>query len=75
MPEKLPDLFEGDQLVLLGQYVGKSAITFKISGNYLGSKRQPVYDSFEALSRDNGFDVLEEGAARLGRAAPVLAAT
>jgi putative ABC transport system ATP-binding protein len=42
---------------------------------YLGSKRQPVYDSFEALSRDNGFDVLEEGAARLGRAAPVLAAT
>jgi putative ABC transport system ATP-binding protein len=42
---------------------------------YLGSKQQAVYDSFEALSRDNGFDVLEEGAARLGRAAPVLAAT
>jgi len=40
IPQKLPDLFEGDQLVLLGQYVGKTDITFKIAGNYLGEKRK-----------------------------------
>lgn len=40
IPEKLPDLFEGNQLVLLGQYVGKNGITFKISGNYLGKERK-----------------------------------
>jgi Ca-activated chloride channel family protein len=56
MPEKLPDLFEGDQLVLLGQYVGKSAITFKISGNYLGRERQFKF-TFESDKADvrNGF--------------------
>ncbi|UCF17722.1 MAG: VWA domain-containing protein, partial [Phycisphaerales bacterium] len=56
LPEKLPDLFEGDQLVLLGQYVGKSSITFRISGNYLGRKRQFKF-TFESDKADvrNGF--------------------
>jgi Ca-activated chloride channel family protein len=39
IPEKLPDLFEGDQLILLGQYVGNDPLVFKIAGNYLGKKR------------------------------------
>ena len=42
---------------------------------YLGSKQQPVYDSFEALSRETGLEIREEGGARLGRAAPALAAS
>jgi Ca-activated chloride channel family protein len=39
IPAKLPDLFEGDQLVLLGQYNGKEPLYFKLSGNYLGKAR------------------------------------
>ncbi|TET33703.1 MAG: VWA domain-containing protein [Planctomycetota bacterium] len=39
MPGKLPDLFEGDQLILLGQYKGNDPLSFSLSGNYLGKKR------------------------------------
>ncbi|MFO7899705.1 MAG: VWA domain-containing protein, partial [Planctomycetota bacterium] len=39
IPSKLPDLFEGDQLVLLGQYLGDEPVTFRLGGNYLGKKR------------------------------------
>jgi Ca-activated chloride channel family protein len=36
LPAVLPDLFEGDQLVLLGQYIGQEAITFELTGRHLG---------------------------------------
>ncbi len=39
MPTRLPDMFEGDQLVLLGRYTGNEPLTFSVSGNYLGKKR------------------------------------
>jgi len=39
VPAKLPDLFEGDQLVLLGQYLGEEPLHFRVSGNYLGQAR------------------------------------
>lgn len=39
MPAQLPDLFEGDQLVLLGQYIGEEALTFRVHGNYLGQPK------------------------------------
>jgi Ca-activated chloride channel family protein len=39
IPSRLPDLFENDQLVLLGQYVGEEPVTFRLSGNYLGRQR------------------------------------
>ncbi len=44
MPVELNDLFEGDQLVLLGQYQGDhtrvdAPLRFRINGNYLGSPR------------------------------------
>ncbi|MHC4558570.1 MAG: VWA domain-containing protein [Planctomycetota bacterium] len=56
IPEKLPDLFEGDQLVLLGQYVGKKPVTFKISGNYLGDKRTFRFTfKFNKANVRNGF--------------------
>ncbi|MBI4586758.1 MAG: VWA domain-containing protein [Planctomycetes bacterium] len=39
IPPKLPDLFEGDQLVVLGQYAGEKPVTFILRGNYLGQER------------------------------------
>ncbi len=39
IPAKLPDLFEGDQLVLTGQYIGTEPLSFKLSGDYLGQQR------------------------------------
>jgi Ca-activated chloride channel family protein len=38
-PAKLPDLFEGDQLVLLGQYTGDDPLTFVLDGNFFGQER------------------------------------
>lgn len=38
-PAKLPDLFEGDQLVVLGQYVGEEPLTLYLRGNYFGEER------------------------------------
>lgn len=39
LPATLPDLFDGDQLVLLGQYQGSGPITFRLSGDYYGQTR------------------------------------
>ncbi len=39
LPDKLPDLFTGDQLVVLGQYRGEEPLHFVLSGNYLGKTR------------------------------------
>jgi Ca-activated chloride channel family protein len=38
-PAKLPDLFEGDQLVLLGQYTGDDPLKFVVEGDYFGRAR------------------------------------
>ncbi len=40
VPGALPDLFEGDQLVLLGRYVGSRPLHCTLSGSYLGQPRQ-----------------------------------
>jgi len=39
LPNELGDLFEGDQLVLLGQYQSDEPLHFRLSGNYLGTPR------------------------------------
>ena len=39
LPAELNDLFEGDQIVLLGQYQDEQPLHFRISGNYLGAQR------------------------------------
>ena len=39
VPAKLPDLFKGDQLVLLGQYTGEEPMMIHLTGNYLGKTR------------------------------------
>jgi hypothetical protein len=39
LPAELNDLFEGDQLVVLGQYQTEDPLHFRLSGNYLGAPR------------------------------------
>lgn len=39
MPAQLNDVFEGDQIVLLGQYQNSDPLNFRIAGNYLGEPR------------------------------------
>ncbi|HPZ96769.1 MAG TPA: VIT and VWA domain-containing protein [Phycisphaerae bacterium] len=39
IPALLPDLFEDDQLVVVGKYKDADQIRFELSGNYLGSRR------------------------------------
>ncbi len=39
LPAELNDVFEGDQIVLLGQYQDDDPLHFRISGNYLGAQR------------------------------------
>ena len=56
IPNMLPDMFEGDQLVLLGQYVGDEPVVFNISGNYLGKERTFTFRSdFDEATTLNGF--------------------
>jgi Ca-activated chloride channel family protein len=39
LPAKLPDLFSGDQLIVLGKYRDDQKLHFKLAGNYLGQQR------------------------------------
>ncbi|MCM3874426.1 MAG: VWA domain-containing protein [Pyrinomonadaceae bacterium] len=39
LPAQLNDVFEGDQIVLLGQYQGDDPLHFRINGNYLGAPK------------------------------------
>lgn len=39
LPGNLNDLFEGDQLVVLGQYQSDEPLHFRLSGDYLGTPR------------------------------------
>ena len=56
LPARLPDLFEDDQLVLLGQYVGEAPVTFKLAGNYLGKPRKFTFKfDFDRATTRNGF--------------------
>jgi Ca-activated chloride channel family protein len=39
IPTKLSDLFDGDQLILLGQYKGNDPLNILLKGSYLGKER------------------------------------
>jgi Ca-activated chloride channel family protein len=39
IPTRIPDVFEGEQIVLLGQYVGLEPLEFSLRGNYRGTQR------------------------------------
>jgi Ca-activated chloride channel family protein len=56
IPDPLPDLFEGDQLILLGQYTGREPITFRLSGDFLGRPRSFEFTfGLEAATTRNAF--------------------
>lgn len=38
LPARLPDLFAGDQMVVLGRYVGSEPIDFRLTGNLRGAR-------------------------------------
>jgi Ca-activated chloride channel homolog len=39
LPSAIPDMFDGDQLVLLGRYVGDDPLRLRLKGNFLGKER------------------------------------
>jgi Ca-activated chloride channel homolog len=39
LPSQMPDIFEGDQCVVLGQYRGDEPLAFELHGNYAGRER------------------------------------
>src|SRR6185295_12008708 len=43
-PSPLPDLFKGEQLVLVGRYTGKGASAVEIEGTVDGAKKKFTYD-------------------------------
>jgi Ca-activated chloride channel family protein len=56
IPGRLPDLFEGDQIVLLGQYSGEEPLAFTLRGNYRGTSRVFQFNlSLAEASTRNGF--------------------
>lgn len=56
LPSALPDLFEGDQLVLLSQYTSSKPLRLAIEGNYLGKPRRFEFSfTFDHASTTNGF--------------------
>jgi Ca-activated chloride channel family protein len=56
LPVLLPDLYEGDRLVLMGRYVGTDPLTFKFNGNYLGQDQTFSYTlGFDRADIKNGF--------------------
>jgi Ca-activated chloride channel family protein len=56
MPAKLPDLFEGDQLVVLGQYTGEDDLRFRLNGNYFGDSKEFEYQfDLDSATTQNAF--------------------
>ncbi len=56
LPNALPDLFRGDQIVLLGQYRGSGPLRFEIAGNYLGKSRRFEFRfDFDRATTKNAF--------------------
>jgi len=56
LPAQLPDMFDGDQLTVLGRYNGADPLVFVLSGDYLG-KRKTFEFKFDlgGASLKNGF--------------------
>jgi Ca-activated chloride channel family protein len=56
IPARVPDLFEGDQLILLGQYVSADPVRFRLSGTYLGRPRTFEFAfNFDAATTRHAF--------------------
>lgn len=56
LPDRLPDLFEGDHLVLLGQYTEERPLRAHLSGNFLGEQRKFAFEfDLKQSSTKNAF--------------------
>jgi len=56
IPSAPPDLFDGDQLVIAGRYVGDEPLRFELSGNYLGEQKKYAFTfDLEKATTRNGF--------------------
>jgi Ca-activated chloride channel family protein len=56
IPSRIPDVFEGDQIVLLGQYRGSEPLEFSLRGNYRGKPRIFAFRlSLEQATTRNSF--------------------
>ncbi|UCD76088.1 MAG: VWA domain-containing protein [Phycisphaerales bacterium] len=56
IPARLPDLFAGDQFIVLGQYRQDGPLTFQLAGNYLGSERSFRFNfDMDAATTGNSF--------------------
>lgn len=56
LPAHLPDLYSGEQLIVLGRYVGEEPLTFQVAGNYFGRGRTFRFDFDPAkATTKNGF--------------------
>jgi Ca-activated chloride channel family protein len=51
-PQSVPDLFEGDQIMLVGRYDGSGVGTFDLSGTYAGKHQAFHYSADFARSSD-----------------------
>jgi len=51
-PAVIPDVFEGDQIVLLARYQGERPLKLKLDGNYLGAARSFEF-SFDPSTASN----------------------
>ena len=40
MPVRLPDVFEGDQVLVIGEYIGDEPLGFRLGGDFLGRERK-----------------------------------
>jgi Ca-activated chloride channel family protein len=56
IPARLPDLFEGDQIVLVGQYRGDDPLKFSLRGNHRGTPRTFRFElPLDGATTRNGF--------------------
>ena len=56
VPAALPDCYEDDSVILLGQYVGEAPLAFAIHGDFLGQPRDFRFDfTLERASTRNAF--------------------
>ncbi len=56
IPGRIPDVFEGDQIVVLGQYKGEEPLEFTLRGNYRGRPRVFRFRlSLDQSTTRNGF--------------------
>lgn len=58
-PPKLPDLFHGNQLVVIGRYTGSGHAAVRLTGNVGGEHKELVYDLAFPTKTEDGKDFVE----------------